>query len=171
MATARKFNIGRCLLGALFLWVSVLAFQNPGSDLIGLVLFFSLSAIIKGGLELVERKKMVAVEGRHANQMVVIGIIDLLVGVFFLFHIALGVMISPFIFAIWFISDSVFSLMSLGLMKQRGGRYWFSLVAGVIGIILGVMLFFNPIVSAITLAFLIAFYFLLTGINYLINAF
>ncbi|MEM5199565.1 DUF308 domain-containing protein, partial [Enterococcus faecium] len=41
----------------------------------------------------------------------------------------------------------------------------------VLGIILGVMLLFNPLSSALTLSFLVGFYFMMFGISNIVYAF
>jgi uncharacterized membrane protein HdeD (DUF308 family) len=41
----------------------------------------------------------------------------------------------------------------------------------VLGIVLGIILLFNPVSSALTLAFLVGAYFLFSGISYLAAAF
>ncbi|MGM0219486.1 HdeD family acid-resistance protein [Enterococcus sp. AZ126] len=172
MVKEKKFKIGYFIIGALFIWVSILAFQNPTQDLAALVIFFSIIAIVKGVVELVARDKMKEIEGIHSNWILVIGIIDLLVGIFFLLHLALGMVVSPFIFAIWFICDSVERVLHKDVAKQiSNGYYYFSLIVNILGIIIGILLFLNPVVSALTIAFLVGFYLLLAGINYLIAAF
>lgn len=172
MTKARKFNLGRFIVGILYAWVAILAFQNPTQDLAALVIFFAISAIVKGSVELSARSKNKEMTEKHSNATLLIGIVDLLIGIFFLCHLAFGVIVSPFIFAIWFVSDSVVRLIHKDSAKELGtGYYWFSLIVNIIGVIIGIMLFFNPLVSALTVAFLIGFYLLLAGINYLISAF
>ena len=41
----------------------------------------------------------------------------------------------------------------------------------ILGVILGVILLFNPVSSALTLAFLVGTYFMVSGISYLAAAF
>ena len=41
----------------------------------------------------------------------------------------------------------------------------------VLGLILGIMMLFNPIVSALTISFLVGFYFLTAGIDFIVTSF
>ncbi len=95
-----------------------------------------------------------------------------LAGNFFLFNIGAGVVALPFVFAVWFIADSVFALLAADLAKGvSNGYYWFTVIVNILGIILGIMLLFNPISSALTLSFLVGFYFMLFGITHIVYAF
>ena len=170
MTTERKFRAKYFIIGLLFTGISIIAFQNPADDIAALVLFASILTIGKGLFGLFARNQNTEIKNKSAHML--ISIIDLLIGIFFLFHLALGMVVSPFVFAIWFICDSVGHLANKDVAKQISeSYYWFSLVINILGIIIGIMLFFNPLVSALTLAFLVGFYLLLAGINYLIAAF
>lgn len=83
-----------------------------------------------------------------------------------------SVLALPFVFAIWFIVDSIFGLFNLDLARQHSnGYFWFSLIIDILGIIVGFMLLFNPISSALTLSFLVGFYFMMWGITQIVYAF
>lgn len=151
------------ILGLIFVIVSIIAFRNPEADLLGIVLYFSIVAIVKGILEVMAWKK-------SQGMNVLIGIIDLVVGVFFLFHLATGIAISPFVFAIWFVSNSIYRLTSIGRVAEVKYK-WLIQLLNVIALILGVLLFFNPIVSAFTLAYLIALNLLIIGALYFVSVF
>lgn len=152
-------NIGKnFILGVIFLIVAIVAFKNPTADLLGIVLYFALAAIIKGILEVMAWKKSQGIN-------VFIGIIDLVIGIFFLFNLAMGVAVSPFVFAIWFICNSVYRMIQIG--KETEVKYKGLIqILNVIALILGVLLFFNPIVSAFTLAYLVALNFLMIAVLY-----
>ncbi|HAP7645602.1 TPA: hypothetical protein IVV33_002984, partial [Enterococcus faecium] len=49
--------------------------------------------------------------------------------------------------------------------------YWFTIIVNILGILLGIFLLFNPISSALTLSFLVGFYFMLFGITHIVYAF
>ncbi len=102
----------------------------------------------------------------------ILGIFDLLIGVFLLFNTNAGLLALPYIFAIWFIVDSIMGLVGADIYKVNGSSYyWFILIVNIIGIIVGIMLLFNPIVSAFTLAFLVGFYLMMIGISLIAYAF
>ena len=151
---------GSLVLGILFVLTALISFQNPAGNLIAIVMVFAIFAIIKELL------------GYKAYAPIILGIIDILIGVYLLFNLNIGVAVLPFVFAIWFLFDSIFGLFTLDFAKRVStGYFWFTLIVDVLGIILGVMLLFNPLSSALTLSFLVGFYFMMFGISNIVYAF
>ncbi|MDU5511000.1 HdeD family acid-resistance protein [Enterococcus gilvus] len=160
------------LMGILFILVSLAAFRDPGSSLVAIVYVFAFSAILKGLFELFFRRKLHEFTSQKSTLMMVLGVVDILIGIFFLFNITAGLVALPFVFAIWFLFDSIVGLLTASIYKLGStGYYWFHIVIDVIGVILGFMLLFNPLTSALTLAFLVGFYFMMAGISLIAYAF
>ncbi|TQA44229.1 hypothetical protein FKY76_08090 [Enterococcus faecalis] len=157
---------GSLVLGILFVLTALISFQNPAGNLIAIVMVFAIFAIIKGIFEIFVRNRMKELLGYKAYAPIILGIIDILIGVYLLFNLNIGVAVLPFVFAIWFLFDSIFGLFTLDFAKRVStGYFWFTLIVDVLGIILGVMLLFNPLSSALTLSFLVGFYFMMFGIS------
>lgn len=172
MEQKRGVDWGSLLMGILFVIVALFSFQNPAGDLIAIVMVFAIFALLKGIFEIFARNKWKELTGYKAKMPLLVGIVDILIGVFFLFNIRAGVLALPFVFAIWFIMDSVLGLFALDLAKSiSNGYYWFTLLVNVLGIFLGVILLFNPLSAALTLSFLVGFYFMMFGITHIVYAF
>lgn len=171
----KTFSIEYFLMGILFIWISILAFRDPAADLVALTFIFAMVAFVKGILEIFRNKK---INDQRENKkgtissFPIVGIIDLLVGLFFLINVTLGAEILPFIFAVWFICDAIVNLRtSRKLNKNRNFEYYLYLFVNILSIIFGAILLVNPIVSALTLALLIGIYLMVIGICYLILSF
>jgi len=163
---------GSLILGILFVLTALVSFQNPAGNLIAIVVVFAIFAIIKGVFEIFVRNRMKELTGYKAYAPLIVGVIDIIVGVYFLFNLSIGVAALPFVFAIWFILDSLFGLFTLDLARSVStGYFWFTAIINVLGVILGILLFFNPLSSALTLSFLVGFYFMLYGITHIVYAF
>lgn len=172
MDEKRTIDWGSLILGILFVLVSLLSFQDPVGNLVAIVVAFAIFAFIKGIFELFVRNRLKELTGYKGKMPLIIGIIDILVGVFFLFNIGAGVAALPFVFAVWFIADSVLALFTADLARGVSeGYYWFTIIVNILGILLGIFLLFNPISSALTLSFLVGFYFMLFGITHIVYAF
>lgn len=168
----KRVDWSSLLLGILFIIVSLLSFRDPVGDLVAIAFVFGVFAIVKGIFELLLRNKVKKFTGIQLRYPIVIGIIDIIIGVFILFNIQASVMALPFVFAIWFLVDSLYGLMSAGTAKVvSNGYYWFIIFINIIGIIVGIMLFMNPITAALTLSFLVGFYFMMFGILEIVYAF
>ena len=163
---------GSLILGILFVLTALVSFQNPAGNLIAIVVVFAIFAIIKGVFEIFVRNRMKELTSYKAYAPLIVGVIDIIVGVYFLFNLSIGVAALPFVFAIWFILDSLFGLFTLDLARSVStGYFWFTAIINVLGVILGILLFFNPLSSALTLSFLVGFYFMLYGITHIVYAF
>ena len=172
MEKRSSFSWPYFLMGVLFVLVSLFAFQDVTGSLAAIVYLFAILAIIKGVFELFFRRKLHEFTNQKSTLLIVLGILDLIIGIFLFFNVEIGLLTLPFTFAIWFIVDSVINLAEADIFKSASkGYYWFVVILNIIGIILGVMLFFNPIVSAFTLAFLVGFYLMMIGIALIAFAF
>lgn len=168
----RSVDWGSLLLGVLFVIVSLLSFQDPVGNLVAIVMVFAVFAFLKGIFEIIGRNRLKELTGYKAKMPLVVGIIDILIGIFFLFNVNAGVMALPFVFAVWFIIDSIFALFVTDLAKNIStGYYWFTVIINILGIFLGIVLLFNPISSALTLSFLVGFYFMMFGITHIFYSF
>ncbi|MGG5372721.1 HdeD family acid-resistance protein [Enterococcus sp. AZ196] len=172
MERKSTFRLPYFLMGLLFILVSLLSFRDPQSSLLAIVYVFALSAILKGIFELFFRRKIHEFTNQKSTFLIVLGVFDLLVGIFFLFNLSAGLVALPFVFAIWFLFDSIAGLLTASIYKiESTGYYWFHVIVNVIGILLGIMLLFNPLTSALTLAFLVGFYFMMAGISLIAYSF
>lgn len=160
------------LVGILFIMASTVAFRNPTSDLAAIILIFGIAAISKGVATIFVRGQLKQNTGVQSSTMMVVGILDIIIGLILLFNITSSMIALPFVFAIWFIVDSIEGLMLLDRAREISkGYYWFTLIISILGILIGIQLFFDPISSALTIAFLIGFELMLAGILYIVRAF
>lgn len=168
----KGFNWGSFLLGILFILVALLSFQDPVGNLVAIVIVIGAFAIIKGLFEIFVRNKVKEFTGYQSKMPIIIGIIDIVIGLLLLFNIGAGVITLPFVFAFWFLLDSIVGLMTAGAARVfSNGYYWFTVVVNIIGILLGIYLLFNPLSSVLTLSFLVGAYFMLVGITEIVYAF
>lgn len=167
-----SFNWGSFIIGILFIGLSLIAFNEPTAGLAGLVYFFAFVAIIKGIFEIIYRNRMKYFTMTNKTGLVVLGILEIIIGVVLFFNVFIGIFALPFILGFWFIIDSVGTLfVASSLRDQNRSMYWFTIVFGVIGLILGILLLLNPITGLFTVAFLVGAYFMFAGIVAIVEAF
>lgn len=172
MSSSKHIHWGSLLLGILFVLASLIAFRDPVGNLQALVMVFAIFAILKGLYEIFLRNSVHYFTGTKATMLIVVGVLDIIVGIFFLLNINLGVVALPIVFAVWFLVDSIFGLFTADIARQiSNGYYWFQIIVNVLGIIVGIMLLLNPLSAALTLSFLVGFYFMLFGITNIVEAF
>lgn len=168
----KRFDWASFFLGVLFILVSLVSFQDPVGNLQAIVAVFGIIAIVKGIFELFFRSKVRELTGFKVKMPMVLGVFDLVIGILLLFNINAGVMALPFIFSIWFLIDSIVGLFTSDHAKMVStGYFWFTVIINILGVIVGFILLFNPLSAALTLSFLVGFYFMLFGITEIIYSF
>lgn len=170
MRDSSTVNWWRLLLGIFAIIVSLLSFNNVTGNLVSVVIFYAIFAICKGIFELFVRRTIEDLTGFRSFLPIIIGVIDIVIGIYLLFNLNIGLTILPYVFAIWFIVDSVLGLFTLDI-GLGAGYLWFSLILSILGIVVGISLLFDPLSSALTLSFMVGFYFMLFGIDEIVSAF
>lgn len=166
------FKWGNLIVGVLFIITSLIAFRNPVGNLAGITVFFGIIAIIKGLFDVFFRNKVKKITGMPGTSLLIIGVFDILLGILLLFNLATSIMALPFVFATWFLVDSLGGLFSLEQARALStANYWLQLIVSVLGIVISIALLFDPITSALTLSFLVGFYLMWIGIFYIVEAF
>ena len=177
MGVIKKFikNFGwlELILGALFVALGVYTFMNPGIALSWIVVFYSIVAIANGVVNIVFYFKFRRHTGRGPLISLISGIISALMGIVFLFNPFLGRWIFSIIFPIWFIAHSISRIANSGVTHEAAGAVVriVSIVLNSFGIVLGVLMLLNPILSSLSLGYLVAVNLLLLGIDSVSEAF
>ena len=173
MSTATKgFDWKDLLIGILYIVAAIALFNRPGAALGVLVIWLGILAIIKGVNNFIRYTKVKKVTGFNATILIIAGVLDILIGFVLLFNLNSGIVVIGVVFAFWVIVDSIAHILNAGFFKERNkGVYWLSLIFNVLCLVIGISLLFNPIVSALTVPLIIAFYFLLHGIEEVFSAF
>lgn len=167
-----RFDWGNFLLGLLFIGISFVAFRNPSGSLASLTVIIGISAIAKGLFDIFLRNRLKHLTGVKSSLLIVTGILDIIFGGILLFNINVGMISLAYVFAAWFLVDSISGLFSLDLARAVSTTYyWFNLIVTILGIFVGISLLFNPLTSALTLSFLVGFYLMWFGILNLVKAF
>lgn len=170
--TENGFNWWSFIVGIIYIILGILAFNNPLGSASFVIYLFAFAVAFKGITQIIIRNRLKEYTGMTNNWLIVIGIIDIIIGVFLFFNVTAGVIALPIVFAMWFIIDSVIALVSARAIRKYSKRnFWLIVILSIISIIIGIMLIFNPIASILTVAYLVGIYFTLNGLSYVIQAF
>ncbi|MCD2138999.1 DUF308 domain-containing protein [Salinicoccus halitifaciens] len=170
--STKKFNWISLIVGIIFIILAIFLFANPDATILAAVFLLGFGAIFKGVFEIFFRRKIKDYADRNYTLMLIIGIIDIIIGLLILFNIQLGIIALPILLGAWFIVDSVYLLITSSYIKERStSRFWAAVIIGIIGILLGIMVLFNPLTGLFAIAFLMGIYFLIAGIEFIIEAF
>lgn len=166
----RGFDWGVFVAGVISCLLAFVMLRNPGQSLRGLVIAFAILSIIQGIM-------WISAYNRFRNffgiSWVGIGaaVIDIVIGIFFLFYQNFGALSLGLLLGIWFFLDSVAGIAFAGHLRFLSTSYFvFDLIMNILTLILSIMLLLHPIASAFSLVYLVAFYLLLFGINEIVLA-
>jgi uncharacterized membrane protein HdeD (DUF308 family) len=157
------------IMGILLTVVAFIALGDPAGDLVGIVFVLAVLAVLRGVFLIVTRNRVKAVTGYKSKLPIVMGVVDIVVGVLLFCNIPIGMAAMPYIFAIWFIVTSVMSLFTLDFVS--GAYFWFALVVDVLCVVAGFVLLVNPVSSVLTLAFLVGLFLMMQAVRCFVNAF
>ncbi|QQO10973.1 HdeD family acid-resistance protein [Breznakiella homolactica] len=161
------------ILGILLIVLGILTFRNPVSALGSFVVIYGIAAIVSGIADIVLYVRLQRRTGFGPATAIISGILSILVGILLLFNINAGVFAFSFLFPIWFIVHCIARLSNLPLIRAIGGNgaYWWSMIINILGLILGIVLLFNPFASALSMVYLIGIYLVVLGIGSIVTAF
>ncbi|MCD8362410.1 MAG: DUF308 domain-containing protein [Lachnospiraceae bacterium] len=160
------------VLGVLMIILGILSFVWPKGAMTSMVMLYATAAIITGICDIVFFVRMDQYTGFGPIVALISGIISVMTGMMLVIYPGAGEWIVYFLFPIWFIAHNVFNLASLNLLRTVAGDfcYYFTLIASIVGLILGWLMVLCSFGSIRTVSIIIGFYLILTGINCIVIA-
>lgn len=145
------------LIGVLSIGVGIAVLVKPGDSLATLAVISGIFLLVEGILELAAS----LVHGTQSRGMVaVLGVITAIVGVLLIRHPIQGVTAIALLIGIWLITVGVIRIVAS--FEVAGHRGW-SLVAGVVELIAGIVIVSDPNIGFATLALLVGIAFIING--------
>ena len=168
----RRIDWTSLIVGIGFIFVSFIAFKNPYASLASLVVYFGMAAIVKGIGGIVIYNKIKGLTRLNVKRFMWIGIVDIVMGIIIMLNIESAMATIPYMFAIWFIVDSVNDLTYGKYLRFiNAGLYWLHVIVNVITLMIGISMMYNPLSASFTVVFLIGMYLAIAGIKYIVHAF
>lgn len=168
----RKFNWPSFIIGILFVIFAIISFIHPDRSLHLLSVLVGIGSIIKGIYELWFNRFLAQLRNTGSGWLIAMGIIDIILGLVFVFYRGFGAIVIATIFAVWFIFESASGMVVSPLVATvMPGIGFLNIFFGVIMVVLGVIMLFSPMLSALTLVWLISAYLLMLGIVLIVHSF
>lgn len=161
-----KLKWSSLIMGTLLLIVAVIIFSYPVKNFYTLTWLIGLFILINGVIQLLFRRAARALAGSGSGLIVVIGIIDIIFGLLVIFNVGASSTFFIFMFAAWFIVSSIIGLMTISKQSRLKGL---SIIVNVLGLLLGIILLFNPMMGMILVSTMIAVTFAILGVTYVID--
>lgn len=160
------------ILGILFVIAGIASFVHPDTTMHFLAILVGVAFILRGIYELWFRNFINNALNEKAGWIIFIAILDIILGIIVLAWPGLGVLYLAIIFAVWFIIDSLAMIRGAKFFREfhRGYATWL-VVLGIISLILGIILLFSPMLSVMTIVWLVSVMLMVFGIMHIIQAF
>ncbi|HWD89937.1 MAG TPA: DUF308 domain-containing protein [Mucilaginibacter sp.] len=153
------------IYGLLFILFGIYLVAAPASGFATLGFLFGLVILLSGVTELI--RVISDTDAFNRGFHLIMGIIDVILGIILITHIAASETIMRIVVGIWFLFRGIAMLSFSGF----GRRSWLMIFGGIIIIIAAIFILFNPAFGAITIILWTAFAFIITGIMNLALAF
>ena len=151
------------LLGVLAVIIGIVAIAWPGVTILALVILFAVYAFIDAGLQ-----SMRAFTGRDAGPVIghlLLALIDLAAGVAALAWPAPTAFVLVLVVAVWAFAGGVAEFFAGFQAGEAAGTRAMFILAGLVSVAFGVLLFARPGVGVLTLALLFGLYALIYGFS------
>ncbi|BDR57871.1 HdeD family acid-resistance protein [Xylocopilactobacillus apicola] len=166
--TRKKFRWVSLVFGLIMAVLGLVVFMHPYKFALTITWLFSLAILLNGIISFIFWYDIGRDGYPRPGVLLIDAILDIILAVLVLTSsgpdkfVMLGYM-----FAFWFIFDSATSLSMASLSFHPG----FNMVLGVLGLIMGVIMLFTPMIGAVTVAYLAGAYLLVFGILLVSRAF
>lgn len=165
MKTSTK--IWLCIAGVLFIVTGILCIAKPDITLVSAAWVLGCLTLLGGISKLVFVFKTQAFMPNSGTRMLS-ALLDIIFGLFFLFHLGGAAMSLPVVFAIWVIVQGVIiAVQSFDYKKVGFSQWWALLVLGIAAAVLGFLGLRNLDVTAVTLSTLIGVGVIVYGLAYI----
>jgi uncharacterized membrane protein HdeD (DUF308 family) len=158
------------LRGTAALLFGILALIWPGMTLLVLVALFAAYALISGGVSIVA-----AVRNRNSDTgwwlILLLGIVSVAAGVIAVFNPDITIFVLVLLMGANAIVTGILDIVVAIRLRKRIEREWLLVLAGVVSLVFGVLVFLFPAAGALAMVFLVSFYASLSGILLLALAF
>lgn len=160
------------LTGILMIVLGILVFVIPNLVMTSMVAFFGIAAIVMGVTDIILFIRVERYTGLGPILSLITGIISVMSGVALLIYPKLGAIILTVLFPIWFIAHCISRLTQVHHIRLIAGNnmYVFTLVANIIGIILGFMMLLSPVFTLSAIRSFAGCYLILLGVEGILTA-
>lgn len=171
-----EFGWMELIVGILLILLGIFTFMRPGSMLTGIVVVYGIIAVITGIEDIVLYVRLEKYTGFGPMVSLISGILSVMCGVMLFVYPDAGKWILSLLFPVWFISHCISRLSHIQLLRIMRGKavYYVALILNIIGIILGFLMLFQPVLTFISMrivGYIVAAYLVLLGIDNIVQAF
>ncbi len=153
--------------GIIFIILGVITLIRPNFILTSFVILYALAAIVIGIADIVAYVRMDRFTGFAPMVSLITGVLSVMTGFMLLIHQDAGKWVMLILFPLWFIAHCISRLSQLQVIRYTSGKghYYFTMIVNIIGLILGVVMIFDSVVTYVSMGILVGIYLILLGVD------
>lgn len=152
------------LKGLIFIFLGIYILKFPVSGMLGLIVYGGVLLFLSGVIIISFAISTHKINPNWKWQLSE-GILDILLALILLSNIGLTAITLPYVFAFFGILTGIFWIMESLYFKHNLCRYWpVALIAGIFCILIGILIFYRPMLAAFTIFAFIGIMFVVQGI-------
>lgn len=159
------------LLGILYILAGLCVLWTPIVSYMTISILFSISLIIGGIFELIFAfNNKNALSGWGWN--IAGGVLDLIIGIYLIANPGLSMAVLPYVLAFWLLFRGISIIgYSFDLRKYVKSNWGWYLFFGILAILCAIGIFWQPVIGAASIVYIVAFILLFVGIFRVVLAF
>lgn len=154
----QNISLWHLAAGIIMTLLGIYIWFNPMISLLGLALYLGIAFIIVG------LGYISASFSFRSSWYLLVGILDLFVGIIFVANLGITAISLPIIFALWCMAVGAVQIVSAFQLKKNGLPWGWALTAGLLGLVFGLWILAYPAVGTITITALMGAYVFLYGV-------
>lgn len=175
MKRKNAFSVCLAVAGILLTVLGIFTLIRPDSMLSGVVIVYGIIVMIMGIADIAVYVRISRFTGFMPTLSLISGILSVMCGVMLVANPNIGKWAVTVMLPIWFIAHCICGLARLDFLHACGGGYLhvLSMVLNILGLILGVIMLFSPMLSFMTIrviSYMAAIYFIVFGIECVVKA-
>lgn len=170
----RQSDIGwtELIIGIVLILLGIFIVKQPVGILTWIVVVCGILAVLTGIADIILYIRMERFTGFGPIVSLVTGILSVMAGFMLIVHPGAGTWAIAMILPIWIIAHCISRLSHLQYMKMSFGSTYYnlSLILNILGLIVGILLVFRPMITIFSIGVLVGAYLILEGIECIVAA-
>lgn len=158
-------SIINLVVSVVMILLGIYVWSNPVTALMALALYLGIVLIIVGGGYLIASFQV------ESGWYMIVGLINILVGLIFVGNLGVTAETLPIIFGVWALAVGVVQLVTAYQFRSTYTLWYWPLISGIVGILFAYLILTYPAVGSFTITALMGAYIILYGIVGLVEYF
>ena len=158
--------------GILLLVLGIYTLTRPDEALTGFIILYGIVAVITGISDIILYVEVARFIGFGPVLSLITGTLSVMAGVMLIITPNAGKWVMSLLFPVWFIAHCISRLANVNWIHRlaRPFHYYMTMILNIIGLVLGVLMLLDPVLTWVSVQYVISFYLIALGIDCIVLA-